>query len=46
MSSAGCQRVYLDREINGRIDQVRCEDEEERCNVCQASDAMINELEA
>jgi len=25
---------------------VRCEDEEERCDVCQASDAIIDELEA
>jgi hypothetical protein len=38
--------MYLDREMDGRIDRVRCEDGEERCDVCQASDAMMDELEA
>jgi len=46
VSGAGCRRVYLDREMDGRIDRVRCEDEEERCDVCQASGAMMDELEA
>ena len=46
VSGAGCRRVCLDREMDGRIDRVRCEDEEERCDVCQASDAMIDDLEA
>jgi len=45
-SGAVCRRVYLDREMDGRMDRVRCEDEEERCDVCQASDAMMDELEA
>jgi hypothetical protein len=45
MSGAKCRRVYLDQEMDGRIDRVRCEDEEERCDVCQASDARMGELE-
>jgi len=45
VSGAACRRVYLDREMDGRMDRVRCEDEEERCDMCQASDAMIDELE-
>ena len=28
------------------MDRVRCEDEEERYNICQASDTIIDELEA
>jgi superfamily II DNA helicase RecQ len=46
VSGAGCRRVYLDREMDGRMDRVRCEDEEERCDVCQASDVMMDDLEA
>jgi RecQ family ATP-dependent DNA helicase len=45
-SGTACRRVYLDREMDGRMDRVRCEDEEERCDVCQASDAMMDDLEA
>jgi hypothetical protein len=44
VSRAACRRVYLDREIDRRMDRVRYEDEEERCNVCQASNAIIDEL--
>ncbi|KAK6591426.1 hypothetical protein H4I95_12206 [Botrytis cinerea] len=46
VSGAACRRVYLDGEMDGRMDRVRCADEEERCDVCQASDAMMDELEA
>jgi RecQ family ATP-dependent DNA helicase len=46
VSGAACRRVYLDREMDGRIDRTRCEDEEERCDVCRESDAMMDELEA
>jgi RecQ family ATP-dependent DNA helicase len=46
VSGAACRRVYLDQEMDGRMDRVRCEDEEERCDVCQESDAMMDELEA
>ena len=45
-SGAACRRVYLDREIDRRIDRVRYKDEEEYCNIYQASDAIIDELEA
>ncbi len=46
MSGAKCRRIYLDQEMDGRIDRVRCEDKEERCDVCCESDAMMEELEA
>jgi RecQ family ATP-dependent DNA helicase len=46
VSGAACRRIYLDREMDGRVDRVRCEDEEERCDVCRESDAMMDELEA
>jgi len=46
VSGAACRRVYLDREMDGRMDRVRCADEEERCDVCQASDAMMDGLAA
>jgi hypothetical protein len=32
--------------MDGRMDRVRCEDEEERYNMCQASDAIMDDLEA
>ena len=46
MSRAACQWIYLDWEMDGRVDRVRCEDEEERYDVCRESDAMMDELEA
>jgi hypothetical protein len=46
VSGARCRRIYLDQEMDGRVDRVRCEDGGERCNVCQASDAMMEDLEA
>ncbi len=32
--------------MDRRVDQVRCKDRDECCDVCQVSDAMIDELEA
>jgi hypothetical protein len=32
--------------MDGRIDRVRCKEGKERCDVCQNSDAMIEEAEA
>lgn len=46
VSGAACRQIYLDREMDGRVNRVRCEDEEERCDMCRESDAMIEELEA
>jgi RecQ family ATP-dependent DNA helicase len=46
VSGAACRRVYLDREMDGRMDRARCEDEEEGCDVCRENDAMMDELEA
>lgn len=46
MSGAACRRIYLDQEIDGRVDRVRCEDKEERCDVCQESNTIIEKLEA
>ena len=46
VSGAACRRVYLDREMDGRVDRARYKDEEERCDVCRESNAMMDELEA
>ncbi len=46
ISGAGCRRVYLDQEMDGRTDRVRCEEGEERCDICQKDDAMLEEAEA
>lgn len=45
-SGAACRRVYLDHKMDGRIERVMCEDGEGRCDVWQASDAMMDELTA
>ena len=46
ISGAQCRRVDLDREMDGRVDRARCEEGEERCDICQDSDAMMEEAEA
>jgi hypothetical protein len=46
ISGDRCRRTYLDQEMDGRMDRVRCEDGEERCDVCQKDDAMLEEAEA
>lgn len=46
VSGGRCRRIYLDREMDGRMDRSRCEDGEERCDVCREGDAMIEESEA
>ena len=45
MSDIICRHIYLDREMDGQVDRARCEDEEERCDICRESDAMMDELE-
>jgi superfamily II DNA helicase RecQ len=35
ISGERCRRICLDQEMDGRIDRVRCEDGEERCDVCR-----------
>jgi hypothetical protein len=45
VSGAKCRRIYMDQEMDGRINRVRCEHEEERCDVCCESDTMMEELE-
>ncbi|KLP03469.1 Uncharacterized protein Y057_10530 [Fusarium fujikuroi] len=39
-----CRRVILDSEMDGRDDRDRCEEGEERCDICQAADEVA-ELE-
>jgi superfamily II DNA helicase RecQ len=34
MATEGCMRVVADREMDGRMDRVGCEDGEERCDGC------------
>ena len=46
ISGARCRRIYLDQEMDGRLDRVRCEEGEERCDVCQGSDAMMERMDA
>ncbi len=46
VSSTAYRRVYLDREINRRIDRVRYKDEEERYNIYRESNSIIEVLEA
>jgi RecQ family ATP-dependent DNA helicase len=46
ISGAQCRRIDLDQELDGRTDRRRCEEGEERCDVCQKSDSMMEEAEA
>jgi superfamily II DNA helicase RecQ len=46
ISGEYCRRICLDQEMDGRIDRVRCEDGEERCDVCEKDDGVIEEVEA
>lgn len=36
IATEGCMRVILDQEMDGRVDRVGCEDEEEKCSQCRA----------
>jgi RecQ family ATP-dependent DNA helicase len=46
ISGERCRRICLDQEMDGRIDRVRCEDGEERCDVCRKDDEAMEEAEA
>jgi len=46
ISGERCRRIYLDQEMDGRIDRIRCEEGEERCDVCQKDDKAVAEAEA
>ncbi|KAG9241062.1 P-loop containing nucleoside triphosphate hydrolase protein, partial [Calycina marina] len=35
ISGARCRRIYLDEELDGRIDRLRCEEGDEVCDICQ-----------
>jgi len=41
ISGSRCRRIYLDHEMDGRIDRVGCEDGEERCDICCRSDDIV-----
>lgn len=45
ISGSKCRRIHLDQQMDGRMDRIRCEAGEERCDVCQQSDAMMEQLE-
>jgi RecQ family ATP-dependent DNA helicase len=45
ISGSKCRRIFLDREMDGRMDRLRCEEGEERCDVCQESDMMVERIE-
>jgi hypothetical protein len=40
-----CRRIFLDQEIDGRIDRIRYKNGEERCDICRGSDKIIKALE-
>jgi hypothetical protein len=42
---ARCRRIELDSEMDGRTDRWRCEEGEERCDVCRADDLEAAEIE-
>jgi hypothetical protein len=46
ISRAQCRRIDLDQEMDGQVDQVGCKEGEERCDIYQKSDAMMEEAEA
>lgn len=46
ISGAWCRYIYLDQEMDGQQDQVRYEEGEERCDVCQKDDVYFVEAEA
>lgn len=46
ISSAKCQCIHLDQELDRRIDRVQYKDREEKCNVCLKDNQIIEEAEA
>jgi hypothetical protein len=38
ISGERCRRIYLDQEMDGRLDRSMCEEGEIRCDVCQKDD--------
>jgi hypothetical protein len=40
LSGSACRRMFLDAEMDGREDRVRCEEGEKRCDVCENDDAI------
>jgi len=45
ISGMKCRRIHLDQEMDGRLDRIRCEEGEERCDVCQKDDEAAAEAE-
>jgi superfamily II DNA helicase RecQ len=46
ISGISCRRVHLDHVLDGRTDRVRCEEGEEKCDVCQKDDWVTAHTEA
>jgi superfamily II DNA/RNA helicase len=46
LSGSKCRRIYLDSEMDDRQNRKRCEVGEERCDVCEKDDAMVEAEEA
>jgi hypothetical protein len=38
--------VFLDAEMDGREDRLRCKEGEERCDVCENNNAIMAKVEA
>ncbi|OBT81152.1 hypothetical protein VE02_10082 [Pseudogymnoascus sp. 03VT05] len=46
LSGSRCRRIYLDSEMDDQQDWKRCKVGEERCDVCEKDDAMVEDREA
>ena len=46
VSGISCRRVWLDQELDGRTNRIRCEEGEQRCNVCIEDDRIMTESDA
>ncbi len=46
LSGSACWRMFLDAKMDGCKDRVKCEEGEERCDVCENDNAIMAELEA
>jgi len=46
ISGERCRRIHLDQEMDGRTNRIRCEEGEERCDVCWKDDEAAAEADA
>ena len=46
ISGERCRRIHLDQDMDGRTNRIRCEEGEERCDVCWKDDEAAAEADA